>query len=98
MHPTKGLVILCHVDDFLALGESEAELDKALEEVSRKIKLQELGEVSTFLRIEFSLEKSEKWPNSSRGYKSLKLHQTKYVKNILKRFRKDNLAPISTPI
>ena len=65
VHPTKGLVILCHVDDFLALGESEAELDKALEEVSRKIKLQELGEVSTFLGIEFSLEKSEKsGPNS----------------------------------
>ncbi len=39
VYPTKGLVILYHVDDFLALGESEAELDKALEEVSRKIKL-----------------------------------------------------------
>ena len=99
VHPTKGLVILCHVDDFLALGESEAELDKALKEVLRKIKLQELGEVSTFLGIEFSLEKSEKsGPNSGQGYKSLKLHQTKYVKNMLKRFGKENLAPVSTPV
>ena len=96
VYPTKGLVILCYIDDFLTLGELEAELDKALEEVSRKIKLQELGEVSTFLGIEFSLEKSEKGPNSGRGYKSLKLHQTKYVKNILKRFGKENLAPVST--
>src|SRR5437667_12553648 len=99
VYPTKGLVILYHIDDFLILGESEAELDKTLEEVSRKIKLQELGEVSTFLGIEFSLKKNEKTgPNLGRGYKSLKLHQTKYVKNILKRFGKENLAPISTLI
>ena len=39
VHPTKGLVILCHVDDFLTLRESEAELNKALKEVLRKIKL-----------------------------------------------------------
>jgi len=34
-------------------------IDKALEEVSSKTKLQELGEVSTFLGIEFSLEREE---------------------------------------
>ena len=39
VYPTKGLVILCYIDDFLTLGELEAELDKALEEVLRKIKL-----------------------------------------------------------
>ena len=39
MYPTKGLVILYYVDDFLTLRESEAELNKALEEVLRKIKL-----------------------------------------------------------
>ena len=39
VYPTKGLVILCHIDDFLTLGESEAELNKALKEVLRKIKL-----------------------------------------------------------
>ena len=34
-------------------------IDKALKEVSSKTKLQELGEVSTFLGIEFSLEREE---------------------------------------
>ena len=39
MHPTKGIIVLCHVDDFLALGENEAELNKVLEAVSEKVKL-----------------------------------------------------------
>ena len=38
VHPTKGVVILCHVDDFLALGENEA-IKEVLEVVSEKIKL-----------------------------------------------------------
>ena len=83
VHPTKGVVILCHVDNFLALGENEA-IKEVLEVVSEKIKLQELGEVSTFLGIEFSLEESEKSGankgpvdpiiGSTKGYKSLMLH------------------------
>jgi len=68
------------VDDFLALGENEAILNSVLEEVSLKVNLQALGEVSTFLGIEFSLEINKRGPNrSNKGYKSLKLHQTKYV-------------------
>ena len=43
------------MDDFLALGKSDTEIKEVLEEVSRKINLQDLGEVSTFLGIEFSL-------------------------------------------
>ena len=83
MYPTKGIVILCYVDDFLALGESEAEIKKALKEVSLKVKLQELGEVSTFLGIQFSLQSergSNKGPvgptnrDPTKGYKSLILH------------------------
>src|SRR5207247_1493037 len=99
------IVILCHVDDFLALGKSNAEIEEVLEEVSKKIKLQDLGEVSTFLGIEFSLEREEpghKVPVSPKGltksYKSIKLHQTKYVKYMLKRFGKEHLTPVSTPV
>ena len=73
-------------------------INKALKEVSSKTKLQELGEVSTFLGIEFSLKREELGRNGRKGYKSLKLHQTKYVKNILKRFGKENLPPVSTPV
>ena len=39
MYPTKGVVILCHVDDFLALGENEAIINSVLKEVSLKVKL-----------------------------------------------------------
>jgi len=39
MHPTKGVVILCHMDDFLTLGENEAIINSVLEEVSLKVKL-----------------------------------------------------------
>ena len=102
---TKEIVILCHVDNFLALGKSNTEIKEVLEEVSKKIKLQDLGEVSTFLGIEFSLEREEpghKVPISPKGltksYKSIKLYQTKYVKYMLKRFGKEHLTPISTPI
>ena len=109
MYPTKGIIVLCHVDDFLALGENEAELNKVLEAVSEKVKLQDLGEVSTFLGIEFSLEKHEetgptkalgptKGLKPTKGYKSIKLHQTKYTQSILKRFGKENLTPVTTPV
>ena len=100
VHPTKGIVILCHVDDFLILGENEAIIDSVLEEISLKVKLQALGEVSTFLGIEFSLEKHERTGlnKSMKGYKSLKLHQAKYVRNMLKRFGKEHLTPVSTPV
>jgi len=77
VHPTKGIVILCHVDDFLVLGENKAIIDSVLKEVSLKVKLQALGEVSTFLRIKFSLEKNERTGLNNKpinGYKSLRLH------------------------
>jgi len=80
-----------------------------LEAVSEKVKLQDLGEVSTFLGIEFSLEKHEetgptkalgptKGLKPTKGYKSIKLHQTKYTQSILKRFGKENLTPVTTPV
>ena len=77
MYPTKGVVILYHVDDFLTLGENKAILNSVLKEVSLKVKLQALGKVSTFLGIEFSLEKNERTGlnnKSIKGYKSLRLH------------------------
>ena len=39
IHVTRELVILCHVDDFLVLGKSDAEIKEVLEEVSYKINL-----------------------------------------------------------
>ena len=109
IHVTRELVILCHVDDFLALGKSDAEIEEVLEEVSHKINLQDLGEVSTFLGIEFSLQREKPGPkkgpsdsassssDSEKGYSSLKLHQTRYVYHMLKRFGKEHLIPVSTP-
>ena len=89
------------MDDFLTLGENEAIINSVLEEVSLKVKLQALGKVSTFLGIEFSLEKHERTGLNNKpikGYKSLRLHQAKYVRNMLKRFGKENLTPVSTPV
>jgi len=97
------------VDDFLALGKSDAEIEEVLEEVSHKINLQDLGEVSTFLGIEFSLQRKKPGPkkgpsdstssssDSEKGYSSLKLHQTRYVYHMLKRFGKEHLIPVNTP-
>ena len=119
MHPTKEIVILCYVDDFLVLGKSDAEVTRVLEVVSLKVNLQDLGEVSTFLGIQFSLVERETGSNKDpvghyldsskgstkgsnkerfKGYKSLRLHQTKYVYNMLKRFGKEHLTPVSTPV
>ena len=39
IHVTKEIVILYHIDDFLVLGKSEAEIKSVLEEVSTEIKL-----------------------------------------------------------
>ena len=96
------IVILCHVDDLLILGKNLAEIQKVFEEVSTKINLQELGEVSTFVGIEFSLEYAEKdfkrveKHSEKAGYKSLLLHQSKYAKSLLKRFSKEYLTLVNT--
>ena len=56
IHRTKQLIIAYHVDDLLAIGANKAVLFKVLKVASVKIKLKELGPITTFLGIEINLD------------------------------------------
>jgi len=53
---TKQLIIACHVDDLLVMGADKAVLFEVLKVASVKIKLKELGPVTTFLGMEINLD------------------------------------------
>jgi hypothetical protein len=57
--------------------------------MSNKLKLEYLGKINQFLGIEIKLNYKNK---------SILIHQNKYLNNLLKRFNKDKLNPVSTPI
>ena len=78
------------MDDLLTFGASKTVIDKVLQVAFIKVKLKELGLVTTFLGMEISLEKKK--------YKRITLYQTKYIKKILNGFQKGNLVPSNTPI
>jgi len=77
IHHTKQLIIACHVDDLLVIGADKAVLFKVLKVAFIKIKLKELGLVTTFLGIEINLDLKKR---------ELTLHQAKYTRSLLRRF------------
>ena len=56
IYRTKQLIIACHVDDLLAMGANKAVLFEVLKVASVKIKLKELGPITTFLGMEINLD------------------------------------------
>jgi hypothetical protein len=83
------IIIICHVDDLIITGPNKDEINKITINMSNKLKLEYLGEINQFLGMEIKLDYKNK---------SILIHQNKYLNNLLKRFNKENLNPVSTPV
>jgi len=71
------------------MGANKAVLFKVLKVASVKIKLKELGPITTFLGMEINLDLKKR---------ELTLHQAKYTRSLLRRFQKENRRPSNTPV
>ena len=84
------LIIICHVDDLIITGPNyKNSLQAIIDKLRNKLKIQELGPIHEFLgmEIEYNIEK---------GY--ISINQNKYLTKIKKRYNKDKLNPVSSPI
>ena len=87
IHPIHQVILCCHVDDIIAVGPTEAVINKLINKASEKLKIQAMGKPSTFLGIEIEYNQG----------KSILLHQTKYTNNLLERFNKYHISKYTTP-
>ena len=69
-------------------GLNIEEINKIQTKLGKDLELTSLGPVSYFLGMEITRDRKNK---------VIKLNQKKYTQNILKRFNKQNLNPVSTP-
>ena len=76
-----------YVDDLLVIGNTLESLSKFKELMTMEFEMSDLGKLSYFLGMEFQMSKQ-----------GMVLHQRKYVKEILKRFRMDDSNPASSPV
>ncbi|KAF3805731.1 hypothetical protein GCG54_00005093, partial [Colletotrichum gloeosporioides] len=82
-------IICYHIDDILLAANNTATSDYIYNILRQYIKIQILGEPSTFLGYEFEIDR----PN-----KSFFMHQTKYTQKILNKYNKININPSITPM
>ena len=80
-------IICLYVDDLLVTGNSLENLSKFKELMMKEFEMSGLGKLSYFLGMEFQMLEQ-----------GMVLHQRKYVKEILKILRMDDLNPPSTPV
>lgn len=77
-----------YVDDILVLGKNLELINKLKIDLSKELETTDLGEASFFLGIEII---------RNRQTKEIWLKQLKYIKNMLEKYNKQYLNPISTP-
>ena len=88
IHIEYKIIIICHVDDFITTGPNNTQIQLIIKEVNKEIKLQYLGELNQFLGMDFTINNN----------KELYINQHKYTQDIINKYNKQDLIPISTPI
>jgi len=82
-------IIALYVDDFKLVGPPDSDdVRKDKETLKRKYQMTDLGEISWILGIHVTQDREEGW---------IALSQQKYLEEVLERFNKANVRPISTP-
>jgi len=83
------IIVPIYIDDITFAGNSKAEIDHCIQELSKHFKLRDLGDTKFLLGIEISRDRSKQ---------SLSLSQKQYILNILERFGHSNCATVQTPM
>lgn len=78
---------MLYVDDLLITCVNEAEIRRVQSKFMQEFEMSDLGNLSYFLEMEFK-----------DTCEAMFLHQKKYARNILKRFKMSNCNAASTPL
>jgi hypothetical protein len=81
------LIVKVYVDDIVFGGSSHSLVARIAEDMSKEFKMSMMGELQFFLGLQIKQAKEGTF-----------VHQAKYTKDILKKFKMDDLKPLSTPI
>lgn len=82
-------ILVCHVDDIIATGIDITYINNLINKIQKDIKIQPLGDITTFLGINFEVDYTTK---------TISLSQNNYIDKILNKYNKVNLIPSKTPI
>jgi hypothetical protein len=81
------LIIVVYVDNIIFGSNANRMSQKFAEEMQKEFEMSMLGELSLFLGSQISQYR-----------KGIFISQTKYVKEMLKKFGMEDCAPVSTPM
>lgn len=86
-NPGDAKIIIClYVDDLLITGSSQEEIDAFKKAMEIEFEMTDLGRLRYFLGMEFTYKKA-----------GLIMHQQKYAKELLERFKMDNYNGAKPP-
>jgi hypothetical protein len=81
------LIVQVYVDDIIFGGSSQSLVARFAEDMSKEFKMSKMGELQFFFRLQIKQTKEGTF-----------VHQAKYTKDILKKFKMDDSKPLSTPM
>src|SRR5579859_6148853 len=85
---TLALIVIVYVDDLLITGANMAKIDQLKEALKQSFNMSDLGQVKNLLGMQIKhLEDG-----------SLFLHQSRYIKDILKKFSIHESKAVNTPM
>jgi hypothetical protein len=86
-HGNDILIVQVYVDDIVFGGSSHSLAARFVEDMSKEFEISMMGELKFFFRLQTKQVKEGTF-----------VHQTKYTKGILKKFKMDDSKPLSTPM
>ena len=89
IHETRGLIVLLYVDDMVLAAPSRKSIDWAKAALHEHFDMTDLGELTTFIRVEISRNRSQR---------ILKASQEAYIGRILKDHGMDWCSTVATPV
>jgi hypothetical protein len=81
------IIVQVYVDDIVFGGSSHSLVARFAENMSKEFEISMMGELQFFLRLQIKQVKEGTF-----------VHQAKYTKNIIKKFKMDDSKPLSTPM
>jgi hypothetical protein len=81
------LIIVVYVDDIIFVSNVDRMSQNFAEEMQKEFEMSMLGELSFFIGLYISQSK-----------KGIFISHTKYIKEMLKKFKMEHYAPVSTPM
>ncbi|RKF65088.1 Retrovirus-related Pol polyprotein from transposon TNT 1-94, partial [Erysiphe neolycopersici] len=82
-------MIFCHIDDLIITGPNQSLINNIIDEISKTVKLEKIGDIHQFLGMQICPDYQ---------MKALKINQNKYTSVLLEKFSKNNLRPVSSPV